>query len=99
MRKKISSTLWTLRARVLSALSSFFEGVMLIMKGHETAKAKDMVPMYLTCQAIFNRMKTLDGDLSTISDQQAAMLEHLRSVRKFLQGGESPTPPPKIKSP
>lgn len=91
----------TLDAEGEGAISfdQFFEGVMLIMKGHETAKAKDMVPMYLTCQAIFTRMKTLDGDLSTISDQQAAMLEHLRSVRKFLQGGESPIPPSKIKSP
>merc|ERR1719160_208732 len=44
-------------------------------------------------------MKTLDGDLSLIANQQKAMLDHLISVRKYLQGGMPPTLPPNLKGP
>lgn len=35
----------------------FFDGVMLIMKGHETAKAKDMVGTHLLCQSLARTLR------------------------------------------
>merc|ERR1719183_1618711 len=48
----------------------FFDGVMLIMKGHETAKAKDLVGTHLLCQSVAVRVKRICADMASFKAQQ-----------------------------
>ena len=46
--------------------NQFFEGALLLMKGHETAKAKDIVRSSLVCQAIAGRVKAINADVQAV---------------------------------
>lgn len=59
----------------------FFDGVMLIMKGHETAKAKDMVGVHLLCQSLARRCTTLLDDMKTLRKRQTTVSGELNQVR------------------
>merc|ERR1711957_688676 len=42
----------------------FFDGICLIMKGHETAKAKDLVRTHLLCQGLTTKTQAVSGEMS-----------------------------------
>lgn len=50
----------------------FFDGAMLIMKGHESAKAKDMVGVHLLCQSLARRCNKLHELHKMIMEQREA---------------------------
>lgn len=58
------------------SFQQFFEGALLIMKGQETAKAKDLVPTHLTTMAINRRIKKVEHKVMSIKRHVKEIHEH-----------------------
>merc|ERR1719160_2304556 len=52
----------------------FFEGALLIMKGQETAKAKDLVATHLTAVGVLRRMRTVEYEVRKVK-------RHLKEIK------------------
>lgn len=65
--------------------NQFFDGLMLIMKGHEVAKAKDIVATLLTCQAVSRRGKRQEKTLEGMHDELQDLRQEVSDIRKDVQ--------------
>merc|ERR1739848_122665 len=77
----------------------FFDGVMLVMKGHETAKAKDMVATHLVAQSMSRRVAAVESDVRMMQEESRGNMStiergliDLKAVIAPMIRGEGVTP-------
>lgn len=69
----------------------FFEGLMLMMKGLDTATAKNLVPTQLVKQAMMRHSKVIEKRINEMYDQQSVLATDIKAVMG-IPSRESPTP-------
>eukprot|EP00747_Dinoflagellata_sp_TGD_P083169 gnl/TRDRNA2_/TRDRNA2_161990_c0_seq1.p1 gnl/TRDRNA2_/TRDRNA2_161990_c0~~gnl/TRDRNA2_/TRDRNA2_161990_c0_seq1.p1 ORF type:complete len:618 (-),score=115.26 gnl/TRDRNA2_/TRDRNA2_161990_c0_seq1:131-1984(-) len=63
----------------------FFDGLFLIMKGHETAKAKDLVRTHMLCQSVTRKSKTVATEMEEAKKRQSANVKDAQALREASQ--------------
>lgn len=60
----------------------FFDGLFLIMKGHETARAKDLVRTHLLCQTLSKKAKVVSEEMSGLKRKHLLRVSDARALRE-----------------
>merc|ERR1719276_605477 len=62
--------------------NQFFDGLFLIMKGHETARAKDLVRTHLLCQTLTKKAKVVSEEMSALKKKHLLRVSDARALRE-----------------